>query len=137
MITPNRKITRWTLSSILALTAIAATTFPGRPALAENPGRQVRPHPKIDEAIGALDDAKDELEHASDDFHGHKKDALRKVEDARRELDRNRTRGGNKEDAVAKLDDAKAELRECEKGGEHPKIHKAIEALDAAKDELE
>ncbi len=137
MKTPNGKITLRTLSLIVALIAFAAISFQDRSALAQNSGRQVRPHPKIDEAIGALDDAKEELEHASDDFHGHKKDALRKVEDARRELDRNRTRGGNKEDAVARLDDATSELRECEKGGEHPKIHKAIEALDAAKAELE
>ena len=43
-------------------------------------------HPKIHAAIGALEAAKTELEHADSDFGGHKKDAIESVDNALKQL---------------------------------------------------
>jgi hypothetical protein len=44
------------------------------------------PHPKIESAITALEEAREYLEKARHDFHGHRKDAVRKVREAIEEL---------------------------------------------------
>ena len=43
-------------------------------------------HPKMHGAIGALEAAKAELEHADGDFGGHKKDAIESVDNALKQL---------------------------------------------------
>lgn len=44
------------------------------------------PHPEIQAALGALDNAKAHLEHAAHDFHGHRVDAIRAIDAAQRQL---------------------------------------------------
>jgi hypothetical protein len=44
------------------------------------------PHPKIRAAIRALEQAKDEMQHASHDFGGHRADALKECDEAIRQL---------------------------------------------------
>ena len=43
-------------------------------------------HPRISNAIAALKDARDYMEHAPHDFGGHKADAIRATDDAIRQL---------------------------------------------------
>jgi hypothetical protein len=43
-------------------------------------------HPEIRSAIEALHSAKEHLEHASHDFHGHRVDAIRAIDEADRQL---------------------------------------------------
>ena len=43
-------------------------------------------HPKIRQAIHALEQAKDDLQHADHDFGGHRADALRECDEAIRQL---------------------------------------------------
>ena len=43
-------------------------------------------HPEIRAAIEALHNAKDHLEHASHDFHGHRADAIRAIDEADHQL---------------------------------------------------
>ncbi len=43
-------------------------------------------HPEIRAAIEALHNAKDHLEHAAHDFHGHRVDAIRAIDEADRQL---------------------------------------------------
>jgi hypothetical protein len=43
-------------------------------------------HPEIRAAIEALHNAKDHLEHASHDFHGHRADAIHAIDEADRQL---------------------------------------------------
>ena len=43
-------------------------------------------HPEIRAAIDALHNAKEHLEHAEHDFHGHRVDAIRAIDEAERQL---------------------------------------------------
>ncbi|HKS72210.1 MAG TPA: hypothetical protein VJQ82_03375 [Terriglobales bacterium] len=43
-------------------------------------------HPQIEDAIRALQSAKDHLEHASHDFGGHRVDAIKAIDEADRQL---------------------------------------------------
>jgi hypothetical protein len=43
-------------------------------------------HPEIRAAIEALHNAKEHLEHASHDFHGHRVDAIRAIDEADHQL---------------------------------------------------
>ena len=43
-------------------------------------------HPRIAKAITALRDARDDMQHAPDDFGGHKADAIRATDEAIKQL---------------------------------------------------
>lgn len=43
-------------------------------------------HPEIDDALHALHNAKDHLQHAAHDFGGHRVDAIRAIDEADRQL---------------------------------------------------
>jgi hypothetical protein len=43
-------------------------------------------HPEIEDALRALHSAKSHLEHAAHDFHGHRADAIRAIDEADRQL---------------------------------------------------
>jgi len=43
-------------------------------------------HPQIEDALHALHNAKDHLEHAAHDFGGHRVDAIRAIDEADRQL---------------------------------------------------
>ncbi|HXZ42461.1 MAG TPA: hypothetical protein VEG68_17100 [Terriglobales bacterium] len=43
-------------------------------------------HPQIEDALRALHNAKDHLEHAAHDFGGHRVDAIRAIDEADRQL---------------------------------------------------
>jgi len=43
-------------------------------------------HPEIEDAIHALDRARNHLQHAAHDFGGHRVDALRAIDEAQRQL---------------------------------------------------
>jgi hypothetical protein len=43
-------------------------------------------HPKIHQAIDALQAARDDLEHAAHDFGGHRVDAIKAIDEALRQL---------------------------------------------------
>jgi hypothetical protein len=63
-------------NAIIGAAAIGSVTLAA--TLAEAQER----HPKIREAIRALDAAKDDLNHAAHDFGGHRVDALRACDNA-------------------------------------------------------
>ena len=44
-------------------------------------------HPEIRAALRALDNAKEHLEHAAHDFHGHRVDAIRAIDEAHHQLE--------------------------------------------------
>jgi len=44
------------------------------------------PHPQIEAALSALQNAKAHLEHAAHDFGGHRVDAIRAIDEADRQL---------------------------------------------------
>jgi uncharacterized coiled-coil DUF342 family protein len=92
---------------------------------------------KIVSAIDALNKAHKELEEAADNFHGHKKAAMDKIEKAKKVLED--SRDGHVDKAAGKLQEATDELEVCVKGdheGSHPRIHAAMHALDEAKSQL-
>jgi chromosome segregation ATPase len=93
------------------------------------------PHAKIDAAKVALEDAYRDLDKAADDFGGHKKEAMEKVSDAKHTLD---SWSGNVQEATDKIDKALEQLQICKDKSKarHPKIEQAIDALQAAKDEI-
>ncbi|HXQ30281.1 MAG TPA: hypothetical protein VN848_13545 [Gemmatimonadales bacterium] len=75
--------------------AAAVLTLVARPALASTPPAPTphpvvttvaEPHPEIREAIGALERARDHLQHAAHDFGGHRREALKAIEVALRQL---------------------------------------------------
>jgi hypothetical protein len=43
-------------------------------------------HPQIEDALAALHNAKDHLEHAAHDFGGHRVDAIKAIDEADRQL---------------------------------------------------
>jgi septal ring factor EnvC (AmiA/AmiB activator) len=123
------------LRPLVALSMLAAAVcFTGRSAMARRPDKEID---KITAAIDALDSAHKELHDAADDFHGHKKAAMEKIETARKVLEDSRDAHVDK--ASDKITEAMDELDACVKGdheGDHPKIHAARKALEAAKEQL-
>jgi uncharacterized coiled-coil DUF342 family protein len=117
-----------TMVSLLAFAAMVTTV--NRKAFAED-----RHHEKIDSARDALHDAYKELDEAPNDFEGHKKEAMEKIDDADKSLDHWHD---HVHEAIEKVNKAVEQLRVCKEknGGHHPRIEKAIDALEAAKDEL-
>jgi len=43
-------------------------------------------HPQIEQALAALQNAKEHLEHAAHDFGGHRTDAIKAIDEADRQL---------------------------------------------------
>ena len=81
----SRKLVR-RLAVIAAMTAYASFTV--CPAMAfRRPDHEID---KITAAIDALDAAHKELHEAADDFHGHKKAAMEKIETAKATLEKSR-----------------------------------------------
>ena len=89
-----------TLAGLLVSIALVCASLLPSATTAQGSGRANRPpdqlrgpgtagtqrHPKMHAAIGALQAAKVELEHADNDFGGHKKDALDSVDNALKQL---------------------------------------------------
>ncbi len=92
-------------------------------------------HEKIDAARKVLIDAYHDLEKASDDFGGHKKEAMEKISEATHALEKWHD---NVPDATDKVDKAIEQLHICkDKSRErHPRIEEATTALEAAREEL-
>ncbi|HEX4425570.1 MAG TPA: hypothetical protein VH079_09225 [Terriglobales bacterium] len=63
---------------ILTVAALMMAFTPTSPAFER--------HPEIRAAIDALHNAKAHLEHAAHDFHGHRVDAIRAIDEADRQL---------------------------------------------------
>jgi pyruvate kinase len=66
------------MMGILAVTALMMAFTPTSPAFER--------HPEIRAALDALHNAKEHLQHASHDFHGHRVDAIRAIDEADRQL---------------------------------------------------
>jgi starvation-inducible outer membrane lipoprotein len=66
------------LTSFFALIALMLALSSPSPAA----GR----HPQIEDALRALHNAKEHLEHAAHDFGGHRVDAIRAIDEADRQL---------------------------------------------------
>jgi pyruvate kinase len=66
------------MMGILAVTALMMAFTPTSPAFER--------HPEIRAALEALHNAKAHLEHAAHDFHGHRIDAIRAIDEADRQL---------------------------------------------------
>ena len=82
-------------------------------------------HPKLDEAFHSLRDAKDYLEAAPEDFHGHKAAAIEAIRIAM-----HRVALCAEEEGTPGLDAAPAPFES------HPKLHEAREHLRAAREYL-
>ena len=92
-------------------------------------------HEKIEKARSTLHDAYKELDKASDDFDGHKKEAMEKISEADKSLEKWHD---NIKEAKERVDKALEQLHICKDQSRvrHPRIEDAIEALESAKDEL-
>jgi hypothetical protein len=66
------------ITSMLAVLALMLAMSPATSAA----GR----HPEIEAALGALRDARTHLHEARHDFHGHREDAIRSIDEAIRQL---------------------------------------------------
>lgn len=51
-----------------------------------SPSPAFEKHPEIEDALSALHNARIHLEHAAHDFHGHRADAIRAIDEAERQL---------------------------------------------------
>jgi hypothetical protein len=67
-------------------TAFATAAAGGLTLIAGIKTAQAEPHPKIHEAIDALEAAKNDMQHAAHDFGGHRVEALRACDEAIRQL---------------------------------------------------
>lgn len=65
------------ISSLAVLALMLAVSSPS-PAFGK--------HPQIEDALHALHNAKDHLEHAAHDFGGHRVDAIHAIDEADRQL---------------------------------------------------
>ncbi len=89
-------------------------------------------HPKINQAINALQNARTDLQNAAHDYCGHRVQALDATNDAIRHLQQALASDR------ASLSIGDSQTAETAAGGErHPLIRKAINALEAAKADLE
>jgi hypothetical protein len=76
-----------TVLMTLAFTAAAAPKAPAQPAVAAAPvpaatAALPEPHPEIHAALEAMRTAKDRLEHAAHDFHGHRVKSIEHLDQA-------------------------------------------------------
>jgi len=67
-------------------TALTTAAMSGVALVAGVSSAQAEPHPKIKQAIHALESARDDMKHAAHDFGGHREDALRACDEALRQL---------------------------------------------------
>jgi hypothetical protein len=72
--------------NITRRTAFATAAAGGLTLIAGIKAAQAAPHPKIEEAIHALEEAKADMEHAAHDFGGHRVDALHACDEAIKQL---------------------------------------------------
>lgn len=68
------RVTGW-----LAVFCLLLALTPAAPAAGK--------HPEIEDALRALDRAKDHLQHAAHDFGGHRVDAIRAIDNAHHQLE--------------------------------------------------
>jgi len=73
----ERPVKRRLMSSVGLVALLLAISSPS-PAFAR--------HPEIEDALRALQNAKSHLEHAAHDFHGHRVDAIKAIDEADRQL---------------------------------------------------
>ncbi|OLB26383.1 MAG: hypothetical protein DMG41_29500 [Acidobacteria bacterium] len=95
----SRSFGSWILGSRLAFAFFSSTpaaphkaNVPAAPeanALPATPsaGTPAEPHPQIREALAALRQAKEHMEHAAHDFGGHRVEALKATDEAIRQLE--------------------------------------------------
>ena len=81
----REKIMTLTRRSAFSGAAVAGLMLAAAAAEAQQPHPKDR-HPKIRQAIRALQAAKDDMQHADHDFGGHRVDALKACDDAIRQL---------------------------------------------------
>ena len=74
-----------TRRTALTTAAAAGLTLVAGMAAAEDEHKRER-HPKIRQAIRALEQAKDDLQHADHDFGGHRVDAIKECDEAIKQL---------------------------------------------------
>jgi hypothetical protein len=67
-------------------TALTTAAMSGVALVAGVSSAHAEPHPKIKQAIHALEAAKDDMQHAAHDFGGHRVDALHACDEALRQL---------------------------------------------------
>ncbi len=88
----RRNLAPWALAVAVVVFALVAHSSLGAtpPAPAPQPQPVVatlaEPHPEIREAIGALERARDHLQHAAHDFGGHREAAIRSINNALKQL---------------------------------------------------
>jgi hypothetical protein len=86
----RRKLAPWALAIAVAVFAMVArsslSATPPAPATQPVLATTAEPHPEIRDAIGALERARDHLQHAAHDFGGHREAALRAIDVALRQL---------------------------------------------------
>ena len=117
-----RKINRRAVLSILAAAVGGAYAFLGSPLV---PTAQARwhDHPKLEAAYHQLHDAKEYLEAAPHDFHGHRKEAVIAINHAMGQI------------ALCAEEEHKLNLDPAPLD-EHPRLHKAKEHLKEAREYL-
>lgn len=64
-----------------------ATAAAAAPTAAADPAPAPPPHPEIRAALNSLRNARAHIKDAAHDFHGHREDALRAVDEAIKQLD--------------------------------------------------
>ncbi len=64
----------------------AAAVPAATPQPAATPAALPEPHPEIRQAIGALRNARNHLEHAAHDFGGHRVEAIKAIDESLRQL---------------------------------------------------
>jgi hypothetical protein len=132
-----------TLIGATATSTAMAQTYPKRAIRAKERGER---HPVIRRAINALGQAKDDLEDAAQDYCGHRVEALEASNNAIRELrlalaiDRASVQPLEVESAAGfiQLASYTSPASEWHDGRErHPRIIRAINALEGARDDLQ
>jgi hypothetical protein len=73
-----------TVLATLAISAAAAPKAPAQPPVVAAPAAVAMPtpgeHPEIHAALEAMHTAKDRLEHAAHDFHGHRVESIKHLD---------------------------------------------------------
>lgn len=86
---------RWLLSFVVLAALVLMMSFPtvvpaAPPAPKPQPATPAaapQEHPEIHAAIDSLRHAREHLDHAAHDYHGHRADAIRAIDEAIRQLD--------------------------------------------------
>jgi len=135
------------ISSTVLMFLVLISSLLGATALAHNYGRALsrgggERHPKIHQAINALQVAKGDLQNAAHDFCGHRVEALEAVNEAIKQLNlalesdqAMNTQPNGPSPAMAGY--ATPPGGSATAGERHPMIRRAINALDAARTDLQ